>query len=734
MREYINFNENWYFSKTEICPNEIPSDWEPITLPHTWNAQDGQDGGNDYYRGTCMYAKVWTDFRKKKETRMILEFNGAAMTADVFLNGVKLTHHEGGYSTFRVDVTDYLQEDNLLCVAVDNGINDRVYPQKADFTFYGGLYREVRAILVPESHFELIKDGTLGLKVTPEIEGKDAIVHVETWQTGGDAVKISIGEQTIEVPCTKGYSEAKIKLERVHLWNGIKDPYLYTAEAELIQNGEIVDKVSARFGCRTYDFDKEKGFLLNGESYPLRGVSRHQDRKGGGNVLTSEMHKEDMEIIREIGANTIRLAHYQHAQEFYDLADEYGMIVWAEIPYITQHMPNGRDNTISQMRELVTQCYNHPSIICWGLSNEITASGEVTEDMLENHRLLHELCHRMDSTRPTTMAHVFMLETDSPMTKISDVGSYNLYFGWYLGELEQNDEFFDTYHSQYPERVIGFSEYGADANIQFQTEHPEAGDYSEQYQALYHEHILKCIEERPYLWSTYVWNLFDFAADGRDEGGAHGLNQKGLVSFDRKQKKDAFYLYKAYWSQEPFIHLCGKRYEDRTGDMTELKVYTNQPEVSLFVDGRFVECKKSEHIFKFQIPLTGEHTVEVTAGSYCDSMRIRKVLQPNPEYLFMKEDIVNWFDRDQIDPNYLSVQDTMGTVQSYPAGAAILGKLMEQAVASRGEVAQSTSGNKNLEKMMAGMRVCDLLKKAGDTISKDQLQALNDALQKIKRI
>lgn len=727
MRNTVNFNEDWQFCKTHVVQETLP-DWEKINLPHTWNALDGQDGGNDYWRGTAMYCKAFHRPKLEQGGRAILEFLGAAMTAETWVNGKHLAHHEGGYSTFRVDITDALKDENLLCVAVDNSANDHVYPQKADFTFYGGLYRSVNLILVPERHFELCKDGTPGIKVTPVIHGKNALVTVETWQTGEGDVTVTVDGQTKTAPSVNGHATVEFTIGDVHLWDGVDDPYLYTAEAEF--GG---DRVRTKFGCRTIAFDPEKGFLLNGRVYPLRGVSRHQDRKGLGNALTIKEHQEDMAFIREIGANTVRLAHYQHAQEFYNLCDEYGIIAWAEIPYITQHMPNGRQNTIDQMRELVTQCYNHPSIVCWGLSNEITASGSVTEDLLENHRILNDLCHSMDKTRPTTMAHVFMLETDSPLIPIADIGSYNLYFGWYLGELQQNDSFFDEYHRKFHDRCVGFSEYGADANPQYQSANPEKGDYSESYQCLYHEHILKCIEARPYLWATHVWNLFDFAADGRDEGGKKGENQKGLVTFDRKLRKDAFYLYKAHWSKEPFVHLCGRRYVDRTEDVTEIKVYSNREEVTLFVDGKEISSQKGEKIFRFRVPIDREHTIEVRSGTLSDTMVIRKVEKGNPTYQLVSGEVVNWFDRDAFDPNCFSIRDTLGTLMANPKTGAIVGRMMQAARASRGDVAQAAAGNANLEKMMAGMTLQSLLKQAGPAIKPEQIQSLNAALQRIHK-
>ena len=728
MRKIVNFNRNWLFSKTAEIPADLPSGWEEISLPHTWNAVDGQDGGNDYWRGTAVYCKEFERPTLESGGRAVLEFLGAAMTADVYVNGQRLAHHEGGYSTFRVDITDALQGENLLCVAVDNSNNDRVYPQKADFTFYGGLYRSVNLILVPENHFELCRDGAPGINVTPVVRERNAAVTVETWQNGEGSVTMTVAGMKKTVPSENGHAAAEFVIENVRLWNGIEDPYLYEAKAEY--GG---DEIRTGFGCRTIGFDPEKGFLLNGSVYPLRGVSRHQDRKGLGNAITIREHREDMEFIREIGANTVRLAHYQHAQEFYDLCDEYGIIAWAEIPYITQHMPNGRENTLSQMRELIAQCYNHPSIVCWGLSNEITASGPVSEDLLDNHRALKDLCHAMDKTRPTTMAHVFMLEQESELIPIADIGSYNLYFGWYLGELEQNDTFFDEYHRKFPNRVIGFSEYGADANPQYQSAHPEKGDYSESYQCVYHEHILKCIEARPYLWATHVWNLFDFAADGRDEGGKHGENQKGLVTFDRKLRKDAFYLYKAYWSKEPFVHLCGRRYADRTEEVTEIKVYSNRSEVTLLVDGKEVASGKGAKIYTFQVPITGEHTVEVRSGSLSDCITIRKAEKANPDYRMAGGEVVNWFDADKHDPTCFSIKDTLGTLMRHPKAGAIVGRMMQNARASRGDVAQAAAGNANLERMMAGMTLQSLLKQAGPAIKPEQIHALNAALQQIKK-
>ena len=742
MRKSFDLNQNWFFVKhAENAAAAACAAGEAVTLPHTWNAADGMDGGNDYYRGTCWYVRQLERPVLQAGERVFLELPAAAVTADVYLNGKKLAHHEGGYALFRVDLTDGLQESNVLAIACDNSDNDHVYPQKADFTFYGGLPRGANLLVVPAVHFALTDSGSTGVFATPEVHlsaaGASADVLLEARVEGaasGCRVSFRLDGVTQTAEVRDGRAETVFHLAPVHLWDGRQDPWLYIAAAKLSgaeTGGE--DEVRVRFGCRSFRIDPQEGFLLNGRSCPLRGVSRHQDRAGYGNALTDAMQKEDMELIQEIGANTIRLAHYQHSQEFYDLCDEAGMIIWTEIPYISVHMPAGRENTLSQMRELILQNRNHPSVVCWGLSNEITAGSAVSEDLMENHRELNDLCHKLDPTRPTTMADVFMLETDSPLLAIPDVNSYNLYFGWYLGTLEQNEQFFDAYHAQYPDRAIGFSEYGAECNVRFQTSRPECGDYTEQYQCLYHEHMLQMFESRPYIWATHVWNMFDFGSDGKDEGGSHGFNQKGLVTGDRKLRKDAFYLYKAYWSSEAFVHLCGSRYVDRAEEVTEIKVYSNQPSVTLFVDGVEFEKQDGSRIFRFRVPISGEHRIEARAGALTDSILIRKAEAPNPAYVFSGSTVTNWLSGLSMDDSCYSIKDTLGTLTENPQTAVIVGRLMQQASKSRGEVAEATKDNAALQRMMARMPLAELLKRAGSAVTKEQTKQLNDALQKIRK-
>ncbi|MDD7641776.1 MAG: glycoside hydrolase family 2 TIM barrel-domain containing protein, partial [bacterium] len=347
----------------------------PVELPHTWNGKDGQDGGNDYYRGTCVYDCMVKKPEFSPDERVYLQFHGVNASARVILNDKEVCKRDGGYATFRMDVTDVLTDENRLVVEVDNSVNDRVYPQKADFTFYGGIYRDVEFLIVSKDHFSLDHYGGPGLKYETEVTGTDAKVHVRAYtdQAVGDAdIRITLFDADGAVVAQEEGANVTLDVPKVHLWDGLEDPYLYVIRAELVRNGSVRDEASCNCGVRTFSFSPKDGFHLNGRPYPLHGVSRHQDYRDLGNAISREEHDRDMALIREVGANTIRLAHYQHDQYFYDLCDRYGMIVWAEIPYISEHLANGNENTISQMKELIVQNYNHPCIVTWGVSNEIT--------------------------------------------------------------------------------------------------------------------------------------------------------------------------------------------------------------------------------------------------------------------------------------------------------------------------------------------------------------------------
>jgi len=745
LREIINLNRKWAFAKqVSDVPASIPAEWNWVNLPHSWNAIDGQDGENDYFRGTCMYVKTLDKLDMPVSDKYYLEIRGANSSSDVYFNGKKLAHHDGGYSTYRVDITEGITDKNTIAIAVDNSPNETVYPQTADFTFYGGLYRDVNLVCVSESHFDLDYYGGPGIKVTPVVDGKNAKTEIETFITNkkeGQTVRYSICDAEGNTVLSMEADSLKVEflLENVRLWNGRKDPYLYTAKAELIENGRVIDNVSARFGCRYYKIDPELGFILNGEEYPLRGVSRHQDRWGIGNALLPEHHKEDVDLICEVGATTIRLAHYQHDQYFYDLCDERGLVIWAEIPYISKHMPDGRENTISQMKELITQNYNHPCIVVWGLSNEITMGGEEDPDLLENHRILNDLVHDMDKTRLTTMACLTMCKMDSSIIQIPDVVSYNHYFGWYGGDTTMNGPWFDEFHKKHPSIPIGCSEYGCEA-LDWHTSDPVQGDYTEEYQAYYHEELIKQFFSRKYMWATHVWNMFDFGADARNEGGENGQNHKGLVTFDRKYKKDAFYAYKAWLSDDPFVHICGKRYTDRVEDVTKVTVYSNLLEVELFANGVSLGKKTAEdHFFYFDVPNKCETKLLAVAGECKDESVVRKVEQFNEAYrLKEKGAILNWFDIEAPE-GYFSlndkVSDIMATVQGKLLFAGMAAKLMGSL---KGDKSKSAGFEitPDLMQMMGGftlIRLTSLMGTAGVKLTKEDLLSLNAKLNKIKK-
>ena len=750
MRTVLSLNKGWLFAKNTAdiaCREGVEVD-----LPHSWNAEDGFDGGNDYFRGDCLYVKTLRKAELPEADRYYLEIRGANSSAQVFAGGEKLAEHHGGYSTWRVDLTEKLAEETDIAVLVNNAPNDTVYPQMADFTFYGGLYRDVNLICVNESHFDLDYYGAPGIQVTPVMDGTTANVDVKVYLTNrkeGQTLRYTIlrADGSVVATAEREAERLNFAIRNAHLWNGRKDPYLYTAKAELLEGGEVIDCVSARFGCRSYKIDPDNGFILNGQEYPLRGVSRHQDRWGVGNALLPEHHEEDIDLICELGATTIRLAHYQHDQYFYDLCDEKGLVIWAEIPYISKHMPTGRENTVSQMYELVCQNYNHPSIVVWGLSNEISIGGS-DEDLLENHRILNDLCHKLDKTRLTTIAAVSMCKMDDPYLLIPDVVSYNHYFGWYGGDTSMNGPWFDKFHAMHPTIPIGCSEYGCEA-LNWHTSDPKQGDYTEEYQAYYHEELIKQLFTRKYMWATHVWNMFDFGADARNEGGENGQNHKGLVTMDRKYKKDSFYAYKAWLSDEPFVHLCGKRYIDRVEDVTKVTVYSNLPEVELFVNGESIGKKTAEdHFFYFDVPNVGESQLKAVAGDCTDESNIRKVEERNMDYVLVEKGaVLNWFDIDAPEGRF-SLNDKISDITSCAMGKLWLVRmgLTLKKKLDAGKTGEKKSGGFDIDlkggnmsgmmQMMGGftvLRLTSMMGMANISFTKEELLEMNAQLNRIKK-
>ena len=756
MRNIVNLNSDWLFVKNTT--DSALTEGEKVSLPHTWNAEDGFDGGNDYFRGSCLYKKTLEKSSLPEADLYYLEFRGANSSADVYVGGKKLAHHDGGYSTWRVNITEEITEATEIAVIVDNAPNETVYPQMADFTFYGGLYRNVNLICVNRAHFDLDYYGAPGIKITPAIEGKDAKVEVEVYVKNlkeGQKLVYTITDKEGNEIAKAETTDTKVSLEikDVHLWNGRKDPYLYTCMAEIVEDGHVIDNVYSRFGCRTFKIDPNNGFILNGEEYPLRGVSRHQDRWGVGNALLPEHHEEDIDLICEVGATTIRLAHYQHDQYFYDLCDERGLVIWAEIPYISKHMPGGRENTISQMKELVSQNYNHPSIVVWGLSNEIGIGG-ADEDLLENHRILNDLCHDMDKTRLTTIAAVSMCKMDDPYLQIPDVVSYNHYFGWYGGDTTMNGPWFDKFHATHPTIPIGCSEYGCEA-LNWHTSDPKQGDYTEEYQSYYHEELIKQLFTRKFMWATHVWNMFDFGADARAEGGENGQNHKGLVTMDRKYKKDSFYAYKAWLVSpevDPFVHLCSKRYVDRPEEVTKVTVYSNLPEVELFVNGTSIGKKTaSDHFFYFDVKNEGESTIVAKAGSLTDEGKIRKVAERNMDYVLREVGaVLNWFDVVEVEGRF-SINDKISDIMASKrgkmwfmgVGLKIKKKMDAKKKAEKGgkksggfDVDLKGGNMGGMMEMLGGfsvLRLSSMMSMMGVTFTKEELLKMHKQLTRIKK-
>ena len=659
MRKITNINQGWDFTKDGIT--------KKISLPHTWNGLDGQGAEETYYRGRCVYERVIPSF----DGRVYLEINGANTVCEVFINGVYIGSHENGYSMFRFEITDFINSDmNVIRIIVDNSENEYLYPQMADFTFYGGIYRDVNIISdVDRSHFSLLDMSRSGIYITPKADGR---VFVKSYVEGGSKgltkefiITDAQGNEVAKTSADADTEAVKLLIEEPVLWNGMKNPYLYTMTARLLRDGEVIDEVSERFGLREFYFDSEKGFFLNGEHLKLKGVSRHQDREDIGNALTAAEHKEDIEIIKEVGANSIRLAHYQHDEKFYKMCDEEGFLVWAEIPVISKFSKKKQDQAKFMLEELIRQNYNHPSIYCWSIENEISIAGTAS-GLISGISELNNIAHCLDSTRPTACAQVTFCPISSKLNEITDILGYNQYFGWYVQTVDGIDKWLDDFHEKKPNIKLCISEYGAEGITTLHSAQPVQGDYSEEYQAYYHEHYIKALTEREWLWGSYVWNMFDFGSAKRNEGGVRGRNNKGLVTIDRKIKKDSFYVYKAFWSDEKFVHIAGERFVDRPVGAQKIKVYSNCESVTLTVNGEKTELS-GDKIFEFDAVINqGENVITAVSGDCTHEIKVNGTDVPNPSYKLSEggETFVrNWFGAgDEIDPARLSLNDSLGEI------------------------------------------------------------------------
>lgn len=753
MRNIINLNQGWRFIQEDRgLPDSLPMDWDKVDLPHSWNAVDGHDGNGSYDRGRYWYAKTFKmPGQPLAGGKVFIEILAAGQQATVYVNGQEAVYHEGGYSVFRKDITDMCKKDeeNLLVIACDNSHKDSVYPQSADFTFYGGLYRGVNLISVPEAHFDLEYYGGPGIMVTPKPCDCGAAFEIVSYVKNADenfTVLYSIydadGKEVGSACRPADDTSVKICVPDAKKWD-IDSPYLYTVVARLQRRNETYDEVEVRAGVRSFSCDPDKGFIINGIQTPLRGVSRHQDQLYKGNALSREDHFKDAGIIKELGANTIRLAHYQHSQDFYDACDELGFAVWAEIPFISimNKDPDAHKNCISQLKELIVQNYNHPSIFFWGISNEILIGG-ISEKLVENHKELNALAKEMDPTRLTTIAHVSMTPIEGPMHKITDIESYNHYFGWYGGKMEDNGPWLDNFHKIHPDICLGLSEYGCEGIITYHGPNPACKDYSEEYQALYHEHMAKVLDERPWIWSSHVWNMFDFGCAARNEGGVAGRNNKGLVTMDRKIKKDSYYIYKAYWNKEPMVHLCGKRYAQRAGQTTQIRVYSNQPEVTLYLNGSQIDKKSADKVFIFEAALEdGINIIRAEAGDLKDTMTLEKVeKEPEiyvlPEVNERAEGVANWFstigDMDLKAPmefpeGMFSIKDSMEEIANNTEAFEIVSKAFKLAMN------MELKPGEGMWDMMKSMTMESIGEMAGSMMPDGFIESVNAKLIKIKK-
>ena len=609
-RQDILLNNDWNFRFSHQVQKGTDV---RVDLPHTWNAQDALSGKIDYKRGIGNYEKNLFIRPEWKGKRLFIRFEGVNNIADVFINRRHIGEHRGGYGAFIFEITGKVEygKENSILVRVNNGEQLDIMPLVGDFNFYGGIYRDVHLLITDETCISPLDYASPGVRliqdsVSHRYAKVRAIVDLSNGSSGNQEVELNVrlldGQRVVKEG-TKNVNlsgnevmqqELTFEIDQPHLWNGRQDPFLYQAEVTLFRNGQMVDRVTQPLGLRFYRIDSDKGFFLNGKHLPLKGVCRHQDRSEVGNALRPQHHEEDAALMLEMGVNAVRLAHYPQATYFYDLMDKNGIIVWAEIPFVGPggyndkgfvDLPAFRANGKEQLKELIRQHYNHPSICVWGLFNELT---ELGDNPVEYIKELNVLAHQEDTTRPTTSASNQM----GDLNFITDAIAWNRYDGWYGGTPADLGKWLDRMHKDHPKICIAISEYGAGASIYHQQDSlvktvPTSWWHPENWQTYYHIENWKTISSRPYVWGSFVWNMFDFGAAHRTEGDRPGINDKGLVTFDRKVRKDAFYFYKANWNrEEPMLYLTGKRNTVRTQRLQTITAFTNLSGAELFVNGK----------------------------------------------------------------------------------------------------------------------------------------------------
>ena len=661
-KEYININADWKFIKSDVAGAQQidfnDSGWNIVSLPYTWNASDGQDGGNDYYRGVGWYRKQINIPSTCSGKMIYLRIGASNITAEVYVNGTLCGIHNGGYAAFIYDISDRLKfgQSNVIAVKADNSKGIICPPLSADFTFFGGITRDVDLIVAEPVHInpnEYIQNAEFapsGLyAASPGVQIKQSnvsatsadITIITRLRNGYDipsnvaveaVIKDSEGNTVKELVETKLIPEDKsvtsvmaCTMLNPHLWDGLNDPYLYRVEVTVKAGGQVVDSSVQPLGLRFFGVDANNGFYLNGKPYPLRGICFHEEKKDKGRAVCDNDRKEAVDMLAETGANYFRISHYQHGDFTYNYLDTLGIICWTEIPAINSvgsasENAEFRKNAVSQMYELIRQQFNHPSIVFWGLSNEINYQSGMNPTA--TIQLLNNLVKSEDNYRLTTLAAMY---SERENNWIPDVYANNRYDGWYYNSIAQFGTTMDELHAKYPSAKVGVSEYGVGANIRHHESHPsakpnEGGQYHpEEYQNLFHEEYLKMINARPYLWGTSLWAGFDFASDGRNEGAQPGINDKGLITFDRSVKKDAFYWYKANWNQkDKFVYITSRRYNLRRKNTASVRIYSNCESVSINVNGTAYGVKTSaDRIFNWDnIPLKeGQNQIEATGIS-----------------------------------------------------------------------------------------------------------------------
>lgn len=647
-REVTPLDSGWLFLREDVQGAESinfdASAWQKVSLPHTYDATDG-DVGETFYRGPAWYRRTITMPKLDPTRRTFIEFDGAALSTAVWVNGRPVGRHDGGFARFRFDLTPYLLpgEKNVLAVRVDNAKNDSIPPLGGDFAVFGGLYRRVRLVTTHDVHFDMMDYGSSGIELhSTDIESKHALVKavirltndaatdadVDVIASIHDARHNTVAIKSVKLKLPPGVTtpvEMEMSVSNPHLWNGVTDPYLYEADFTLAKSAkETLDKIAIPFGIRTIKITPESGLLLNGKPYAVHGVAVHQSmRPGHGWAVDADAPRADFAMLREMGATGLRFAHYQHGPAEYDLADRMGLLVWTEVPFVGDAGDSDafRDNLTQQMRELIRQNVNHPSVMVWGLGNEVKDDPEVYKALEVGEKIAHE----EDASRPTTYA-ACCGPADHPRTKYSDVVGYNQYLGWYRGEISDWSSWLDEFHQENGHKPMAISEYGAGASV-LQQEDPvhrpvanKSHWHPEQWQAVVHEGAWRAISEKPYLWASFIWVGFDFPSMGRDEGDHKGRNDKGLITFDRAVKKDAYFWYQANWTAKPMAYITSRRYIVRSDKKVEVKVYSNQPTVTLKLNGRSIGAHNVvDHIATWSVTLRdGQNLIEAAAGPASD--------------------------------------------------------------------------------------------------------------------